>query len=263
MNIKINRDEAYASKEMIESGVYFSESLKWYNEIFILPSIIRIVYSLFFIAFAAAAYLIVNFTINMFPLKVKKNIVIKTNREPDTYIKSVPLKGYGNPATGVLMYVIKNYIINRESYMFHGETILGTINKKNYFVRNTSSREIYKKFMENNTKANSDMNNLISRNQETAVKILHIKFKWRSTSLPERVYDYFTPVSPPSSAQIDFIKSSGNKASKWRVDITYDFRLFDANHMRQAHVSIPFVVTKYAVRRIQARQPDSDNKAKQ
>ena len=69
MLIKIQKEDILASNEMIESGIYFEESQKWYNDIFLSSFVSRVAYFVFFITYGISIYFALAFAYGLFPLQ--------------------------------------------------------------------------------------------------------------------------------------------------------------------------------------------------
>jgi len=246
----IQKDAIIAPRDMIEDKSYFTESLKWYNDTFVSPAVSRISYIIFFVICSATILLSIVFILKMFPLHSERWIVIKVNRDPDTYIKVRHLRDYSDPVSNIVIRAVENYVLQRESYIIGRERVIDVVRQKIDFVKNSSSNPVFDEFQEQSRALGSKLNNMIAKNEEVRVMIKRSTFINSDKSWLENIYDHFVPVDPPSMAQVDFtVVSDDYVETRWRAIVEYDFKLFPQDiHRRNA--IIPFKVIKYSLRKL-------------
>lgn len=225
MLIKIQKEDILASDEMIESGFYFEESQKWYNDIFLSSFISRVAYFVFFITYGISIYFALAFAYGLFPLQETKQMIIKTSRDSDTYVNKIHLTEFDTPAKNILSIVLKNYITQREQYILDGRKAFEILKEKNDFIKKYSSQHIFADFKEELNISNGKADKLMSNNIETKINIIKFEFIMADESFVEHFINQFIPTGPPKNAQIEFMSNGQHKIAT----ISYIFNLPNSN----------------------------------
>ncbi len=204
MLFKIAKQDILASNEIIESGAYFSESINWYNEIFLSLLVNRFGYLLFFLIYSLSGYLAFTFGSSLFPLQETKQIMIFLSRDSDTYVSKRHLTRFDNPAKNIVSVMLENYVLQREQYILDGGNPFEIIEGKNAFMKRYSSQRIFADFKDELNAIGSRGDKLLN-NVETHIQITDFNFIIEDESVIEHTINNFIPTGPPKSAQIEFI----------------------------------------------------------
>ena len=225
MLIKISKDQVFAEDEIIENGIYFEESQKWYNDIFLSSFISRVAYFIFFITYGVSVYFAFMFGIGLFPLQETKQLVIKTNREADTYVNKIHLTEFNTPAKNILSIVLKNYVLQREQFLLEDKKAFEVLQQKSDFIRRYSSQRVFADFKESLNTTNGKGDKFMSSNIETKININKFEFILDDESFVEHLINQFIPNGPPKNAQITFTVGGKEKIAT----LSYIFNLPSSN----------------------------------
>jgi type IV secretory pathway component VirB8 len=245
--IEIQKRQIDAPKELIDDGSYFTESAKWYNDMFIMPFVSRIHYAILFFTYLIGTLLAFFIITNMFPLREQRKIVVFTSRPLDTTIAIKNLKRFDNPASNILMQEIENYIIQRETYQISDANDGPTevLQQKRKFIRSTSSVEVSQAFDSWVESRNSITTEFVLSGMETSSKIISSKFINQNSTLWNKIYVKFMPTTPPLSAQIYLqTRNSVGRIRKWMITIGYVFSMPDKQN------NLNFKVVMYNIKEI-------------
>jgi hypothetical protein len=197
----IDKDQCHTNVEMVKTGVYFTESIKWYNAIFLSSIITRSSYFIFAIFYFFIVYNIVILAYDLLPIKEERNIVATINNHPESsYLKYREIAGYNNKITAIISEFLIYYIKNREDYLdCEINSIDICINKKINIVRNTSSLQVSNKF--NHIVKNSMINEAKKFINKT-IEIEKVSFIRNKMNFLGKIYYYFANEDPPIQAII-------------------------------------------------------------
>lgn len=128
-------------REYVNNGEYFTEARKWYNQKYLHPLCYR---SMALCAAGLFVMLAIVITMNMqslFPLVRVLQYSITTGGSGDetaliTKAEQIP----NNPALSISEILLKDYVIKREEYDYN------SLASQMEYVKNTSTRVVYKKF---------------------------------------------------------------------------------------------------------------------
>jgi type IV secretory pathway component VirB8 len=210
---------------MIESGIYFEESQKWYNDIYLSSFISRIAYFVFFITYGISIYFAITFAFGLFPLKETKDMIIKTSRDADTYVNKIHLTEFDTPSKNILSIILKNYVTQREQYILDNKKAFDVLKQKNEFIRKYSSQRVFADFKEELNVVNGKADRLMAGNIETKISIINFNFIIDDESFIEHFVNQFIPTGPPKNAKIEFISNGQHKVAT----ISYIFDLPSSN----------------------------------
>lgn len=135
-------DEREKATELLKSGRYYDEAMKWYKSRYIFPKT-QIAY-LLILASASVVFTLVSIsgTLSIFPLKDRSEIIVKRPLRPN---ERMAVKPIGNPreeaSIGYLKFMLKEYVIAREEYNPK------KLDRDFSFVVETSSDEIFTEYL--------------------------------------------------------------------------------------------------------------------
>lgn len=247
--IKLDRDQIYAPVEMIETGLYFRESVSWYKTRFLSPISVACGYIMFVLLFSCSAAIGFWTLSGMFPIKERYVMIMNSDREAGTFIRVTHLKNFKKPSDDMVIALVKNFVAQRENYVLQGDkTPIEILNHKKDFVRSSSSDEVYSMYDNWVTRYNSITGDFIVSGVETRAVINSAGFNVPKKNFLERVVDNFVPSSSPTSAVVYFTsKNSRGRERSFKAVVDYYFKIVKGKSRRD---SLIFVVTGYNVVRV-------------
>jgi len=196
-------------KNSVNSGEYFRDSLDWYMLKYINPICDRVLMIFFAIIASVSLYFLIQIISSAFPLVEKIPVVIRDHDQslyrPLIYsIKEKSDAGAINADEAVARYLIKNYIIERESFDFRKSEV-GSINEKFIKIKNNSSFAEYKNYQLFMSKDNSSSPiNFFGKNifQETRIdSFSFIRSQYQNSY--DRLKNFFS-IKIPNEAEVKF-----------------------------------------------------------
>lgn len=261
-NIVIKKDDTLATSQMIEDGSYFTEALKWYNDIFVGIAISKFIYIIFFFTYSIAIYMIFVFINNLMPLKVKTYLMIFTKREADTYLNVKPIKDFQGVAKNIAAMTLKNYITEREEYRLDKyRKPFEIIKTKMDSIKNNSSTTVYEEFRRSINIPTSAPYALINNNMQTLIEIKSFTFTYPEQTIWEKFSAQFIPLPPPTNAKVIFTTTSQDKIQYWEAQITYNIDIPPSN-AKGANNTIKLKVESYYTRKINTPTAKEKGKTK-
>jgi type IV secretory pathway component VirB8 len=107
-------------KAEIDSGEYFSASVKWYNEVFLMPIAQRNWMLIFAICASVAAFFALISMASILPVVEKRSIPMDVENSESYVADKVKLTKPGMTADQtILEFFVTEYLIRREEYSFH------------------------------------------------------------------------------------------------------------------------------------------------
>ncbi len=223
------------SKDKIESGDYFIEARKWYNNIFLSPiktnafiygSTISIVTALLFVFYSLY---------NVFPLSEQVRIVVSLE---DTMNFVPVVKNISDPnktvKESVLEYLTNKYVQSRETYDPK------TFKRNYYFILRSTEKNLFNKYYDDISKKNDDNPAVLYKNGNRD------KF-----FLISNTYDPDNNFITVNFLKENYNVHTGEKSSQ-KFQAMLKFNVSDYNFAESKNAKLSFIVTDYEVKKISA-----------
>jgi type IV secretion system protein VirB8 len=154
-------------QEMIKTGEYYKEAIKWYNSIFILPITLRSVLAILIFIFAMLSTTLLLNVVSILPLskQLKYKIDISDDAQMKANITAINSTDSSLQET-IARILINDYVVNRETYDY------AKLLQQYEYVRNTSSSTEYQNF--ENSMSLDNLNSLILKYQKTTQRNIQI-----------------------------------------------------------------------------------------
>lgn len=253
-------------KSSVEDGSYFKDATNWYFFRYLSPICDRTM-----LLFGSAVALVVTFFLyqmieSAFPLVEEKPIFIAEKDASLYFPNLISLKpkegqiGYDREIEtvdeAILKYLIKSYIIERESFDFSSANI-SDVNTKFNYLQSTSSAQQYKIFQMSMGKDNPDspikfFGKPFSKEVEIeSVKLIKKEYK----DLAEQA-KYFLTYDIPVEAEVRFVVITKNSTIKENVQESRERFLSKINFsfdgvLKEKKDKLNFIVNRYRLFKIQ------------
>ena len=239
-----NREKLVSEK--VRSGEYYSDALNWYNSKFVRPKTdfvhISILAGLCVFLFFVS---LVTFS-SIFPITSSEPFIVSESLDLD---ESISISEIGiddkNPTTGVLSFLLKEYVKSREEY------IEDSSSRNFLFVSGLSSEKIFDEVLEERDPNNPNNPALLYGKQAT---------------IEIDVQKAVLPIFPKSGMQLDFEKEykakvnyrsslifvSGDiESKKMQADITFKYKEILVDQENHEIKQLPeLVVTGYKTKQL-------------
>jgi len=198
--------------DMIRSGAYYDEALKWFHALYTKPrtdlSLMTIIGAVAIFAFLVGFAAFVSF----FPIVDQRGIIISRELVPNDYITINEIKKKGDTTdSAFIKFLLEEYTVSREEYILQDPlNSRKDIAQKDYtFVVTHSSNEVIEQYIDENSPSNPQNPRLKYGNNAqrliyvNSVKLFDAAGKPTNTKNAVKAVVVFADSSPPSYFQAD------------------------------------------------------------
>ena len=208
-----------AEKAMIsadlESGSYYSDSRKWYSEIFHTPIAQRSYYIIVILLALINSYFGVQSFLGVFPLSHIVPFAIYSNNvwEDIPRIRRISTKSSENKGVAVMKFLLASYVENRESYD------LPQFELRYRNIWSQSTKEVFEEFKKQIDASNPySFYQLYTNRSRRAIYVESMDFESGKNEYVAHVVYTASVLSLSNNDEIGH--------SKWRADLTYKYTNF-------------------------------------
>ena len=222
-------------KKSIESGEYFIEARKWYNNMFLFP----IRYNSFMLGISLSIIIVLFFTFhslyNIFPLSETVQVVVPLNNTLDfvPMLKNISEPGKSTKQV-VLEYLATKYIQARETYD------PATFKANYYYILRSTDKKLFNDYYEN-----------ISNAGEQSPALLYKKGLRSKIEVISETYD-----ANNNFIAVNFVKQNYNlltgENSVQQFEAKIQFLVSDYNFAESENARLNFIVTGYEISEIKS-----------
>ena len=214
-------------KKSIEDKSYFDDALLWYMNKFCSPVSERIFWGIILVFFIIFICFLQQQIIAWYPLKEKRPIIIYNSNTAMKQVVKKMSNSYTNADYTILYYLIKNYVMVRESFL-KGSTNLLKIDQRLKKIVNNSTSEVARDYQRLFTLENTrNPIRRLGRLGIRKVEIVDIKLKIKEQSMFDKALNFYKIVELPRVAVVLYKATekvgSREKQEYWQVNIGFNY----------------------------------------